>query len=156
MAIGAITRTYGYTAFVAFTAAVALAGLSGTFPVTDPVYAPMAVALAVGLLLTVRLVPLQLGGALVVLPAMAADARFGLVALPMLAYVALVINLVRGMRGARLVSTAAHLVLAFALAHGASQVVRVGPSSLVFAVVFVGARFGLWKLAERLDFSPED
>src|SRR5689334_10997432 len=105
-----------YTLVVSALALIAIFGLTGSLPSGDTVYAPMALALAVGLLLTVRLAPYQAGGALVLLPAMAVDARFGLAALPMVGYVAIVINLVRGMRTQRVVSTAAHLVLAYAAA----------------------------------------
>src|SRR5690349_5348501 len=87
-----------YTLVVGIAATGMVVALSGTWPNTDPVYAPMALALTVGLLLTVRLAPYQPAGALVLLPAMAIDARFGLSALPMLAYVAIVANLIRGMR----------------------------------------------------------
>jgi signal transduction histidine kinase len=145
-----------YTLVVSVGAMVTIVALTGTWPSTDPVYAPMALALAVGLLLTVRLSPYRPAGALVLLPAMAIDARFGLTALPMLAYVAIVVNLIRGMRGPRVISTAAHLVLAFAAAHLCEQVVPVIPAWLVFAVVFAAGRLGLWHLAARLDTTPAD
>src|SRR5438874_2901822 len=87
-----------YTLVVGLAAVAAIIALTGTWPTTDPSYMPMALALAVGMLLTVRLAPHTAGGALVLLPAMAVDGRFGLIALPMLAYAAVVANLVRGMR----------------------------------------------------------
>ena len=96
---------FRYTLVVALLASGAILALTGGLPSSDPVYAPMALALAVGLLLTVRLAPYRPGGALVLLPAMALEARFGLAALPMLAYIAIVVNLIRGMRGARVIST---------------------------------------------------
>src|SRR5947207_4627378 len=104
---------FRYTLVVALLALAVTVALTGDFPSTDPTYAPMALALAAGLLLTVRLAPYRPGGALVLLPAMALQARSGLTALPMIAYVAIIVNLVRGPRGARVVSTAAHLVLAY-------------------------------------------
>jgi signal transduction histidine kinase len=116
----------------------------------------MALALTVGFLLTVRLAPHRAAGALVLLPAMAIDARFGLTALPMLAYVAIVANLIRGMRGPRVISTAAHAVLAFTAAHLCAQVVPLIPDWVVFAVVFASARLALWHLAARLDPTPMD
>jgi signal transduction histidine kinase len=137
---------YRYTLVVSVIA-VATFALPGTAPSSDQVYAPLALAVIVGLLLTVRLVPYRPGGALVLLPAMVVDARFGLAALPMLAWAAIVTNLIRGMRGPRVVSTAAHLVIAFALA--------ALPGWLVFSVVFAGGRLALWHLAERLDDAPE-
>src|SRR5439155_4946182 len=102
------------------------------------------------------LAPYRTGGALVLLPAMAIDARFGLAALPMIAYVGITINLVRGLRGQRVISTAAHLVLAFAAAHLCAQVVPVVPGWITFAIVFACGRLALWHLASRLDSSPMD
>jgi signal transduction histidine kinase len=134
-------------------ALAAALGLSGPWPNTDPLYAPMALAIAVGLLLTVRVAPNRLGGALVLLPALAFDARIGLAALPLLAYVSIVINLVRGMRGARVVSTAAHLVLAYAAADVLAHAIDPIPAWVTFAVVFASVRFALWHLAARLDGS---
>jgi signal transduction histidine kinase len=149
-------RRFRYTFVVAVLAVGAILGLTGSLPSSDPVYAPMALALAVGLLLTVRLAAYRPGGALVLLPAMALQARFGLAVLPMLAYVAILINLIRGMRGARVISTAAHLVLAYTAADLAAQVVPVVPAWITFAFVFAMGRFGLWHLAARLDASPID
>jgi signal transduction histidine kinase len=146
-----------YTLAVGLTAlAVFAIGLPATLPSPDSVYAPMALALAVGLLLTVRLAPYRPGGALVLLPAMAIDPRFGLSALPMLAFVSIAINLVRGMRGLRVISTAAHLVLAYAAAHLAAQIDTVLPDWAIFAVVFASVRFALWHLAARFDTAPAD
>jgi signal transduction histidine kinase len=116
----------------------------------------MALAFALGMLLTVRLAPYQAGGALVVLPAMALDARFGLAALPLIAYVAIVINLLRGMRGPRVLSTAAHLVLAYTVADLVARTIGIVPSWATFAVVFAAARLSLWHLAARLDGTPAD
>src|SRR5438309_9332518 len=145
-----------YTLVVALAAVVAVVTLTGSSPITDQVYAPMALALAIGLLLTVRLAPYRAGGALVLLPAMAVAARFGLAALPAVAYVAIVTNLVRGMRGERLISTAGHVVLAYALAEVCAQTVPVVPDWVVFAIVFACSRLALWHLAARLDASPAD
>src|ERR1051325_9487763 len=116
----------------------------------------MALALVVGLLLTVRLAPDRLGSALVLLPAMAVDARFGLAALPALAYAAILVSLLRGPRGAQVVSGASHLILAFAAAHLCTQLVPAVPGWIVFAVVFAFGRQALWHLAARLDAMPID
>lgn len=145
-----------YTLVVGLAAVAAIVALTGTWPITDSMYAPMALALTVGLLLTVRLAPYRHGGALVLLPAMIIDARFGLAALPMLAYVAIVTNLIRGMRGPRVISTAAHLVLAFAAAHLCAQALTFLPEWIVFAVVFACGRWALWQLAARFDATPSD
>jgi len=147
---------FRYTFVVALVALGVTLALTGSLPSTDPLYAPMALALAVGLLLTVRLAPYRPGGALVLLPAMALEARFGLAALPMIAYVAIVVNLIRGMRGARVISTSAHLVIAYASAHLAAEAMPVVPGWVTFAVVFAFGRLGLWHLAARLDASPVD
>src|SRR4029077_9547522 len=97
---------YAYTVGIAVCALGTIFLLPGTLPSTDPIYAPMALALVVGLLLTVRLAPDRLGSALVLLPAMAVDARFGLAALPALAYAALLVSLLRGPRGTQVVTGA--------------------------------------------------
>src|ERR1051326_2088020 len=145
-----------YTLLVSLAALVAVIALTTTWPVTDQVYAPMALALGVGMLLTIRLAAYQPGGAVVLLPAMALDARFGLAALPLVAYVALTINLLRGMRGPRVASDAAHLVLAYTLAHVASNAVPAVPAWVTFAIVFASSRLALWHLARRFDAIPED
>jgi signal transduction histidine kinase len=145
-----------YTLLIAFAAVVTVVALTGTWPVTDQVYAPMALAFAAGMILTIRLAAYQRGGAVVLLPAMVLDARFGLAALPLVAYVALTINLLRGMRGPRVVSTASHLVLAYALAHLASNAVPAVPAWVTFAAVFAACRLGFWHLARRLDGARED
>ncbi len=145
-----------YTGAIVAAAVVAIVALTAGWPNSDPLYAPMALAIAVGLLLTVRLAPYAVGGALVLLPAMAVDARFGLAALPMLGYVAIVINLVRGVRGPRVLSTAAHLVLAYAAADIVSRLVPTIPAPLTFAVAFGLLRLGFWHLAARLDETRPD
>jgi|SRR5579859_6364893 len=152
-----LLRPLGYTIGVTLAATVAVIALTDAWPVTDPVFAPMALALAVGMLLTVRLAAYRAGGAMVLLPAMALDARFGLAALPLVAYVAISVNLLRGMRGPRVLSTAAHLVLAYSIAYIVALLLgSLVPNWLSFAVAFATARVGLWHLAERLDAAPGD
>jgi signal transduction histidine kinase len=147
---------YAYTVVIGLAALATIFALPGTLPSTDPIYAPMALALVVGLLLTVRLAPNRLGSALVLLPAMAVDARFGLAALPALAYAAILVNLLRGPRGPRVVSGASHLVLAFTAAHLCTLIVPVVPDWIVFAVVFAFGRQALWYVAGRFDGTPLD
>ena len=96
-------REYGYAFAVTLAAVATIVALPGTAPSDDPVYTPLALALVAGLLLTVRLSPNRRSAALVLLPAMAIDARFGLAALPALAYAAILVNLIRGIRGPRVV-----------------------------------------------------
>ena len=139
---------YSYTLAVTLAAAIAIVGLPGTWPSSDAAYAPMAIALIVGLLLAVRVAPNRRAGTLVLLPAMAVDARFGLAALPLLAYAAIAANLLRGMRGPRVISTSAHMVLAFALAHLIAEVVPTIPGWLTFAVVFASTRVALWLMVK--------
>ena len=112
---------YGYAAAVSLAAVGVIVGLPGTAPSDDQTFAPLALALFVGFLLTVRLAPGRPGAALVLLPAMAIDARFGLAALLAVAYAAIVVNLIRGLRGPRVLSTASHAVLACAGAHLCAQ-----------------------------------
>jgi signal transduction histidine kinase len=149
-------RDYAYTVGIGLAALAAIYALPGTQPSADPIYAPMALALIVGLLLTVRLAPNRLGSALVLLPAMAVDQRFGLAALPALAYAAILVNLLRGPHDARVVSGASHLVLAFAAAHLCTLVVPLAPAWIVFAVVFAFGRQALWYAAARWDGTPLD
>src|SRR6202158_2734406 len=75
-------RDYAYTVGIGLAALATIFALPGTQPSTDPIYAPMALALVVGLLLTVRLAPNRLGSALGLIPAMAVGARFGVAAVP--------------------------------------------------------------------------
>jgi signal transduction histidine kinase len=131
-----------------------LVGLPDTAPASDPIYAPLSLALFTGLLLTVRLAPNRPPSALVLVPAMVLHARFGLAALPAIAFAALLVNLIRGLRGPRVLSTAGHQVLAYAAATVCAQVVPVVPDWVVFAVVFACGRVALWHLAARLDASP--
>jgi signal transduction histidine kinase len=149
-------RRYLYAIAVSAAAAALLVAFPGTAPSSDPAYAAVGVALIIGVLLTVRLAPHRAAGALVLLPAVVVDARFGLAALPMVAYAAIVGNLIRGMRGARVASTAAHMVIAFAIAHLCEPIVPFAPGWLTFAVVFASGRLALWHLAARLDASPVD
>jgi signal transduction histidine kinase len=146
----------GYTLVLASVALGVIFALTTTWPVTDQVYAPMALALALGLLLTVRLAAYRAGGALVLLPAMALEARFGLAALPLVAYVVVVVNLLRGMRGPRVLSTAAHLVLAYAAGTVLATSVGMIPAWITFSIVFVSMRVALWHVAARLDRTPVD
>src|SRR5437899_3614717 len=146
---------YGYAAAVSLAAVGVIVGLPGTAPSDDQAFAPLALALFVGFLLTVRLAPGRPGAALVLLPAMAIDARFGLAALLAVGYAAIVVNLIRGLRGPRVLSTAGHAVLAFAGAHLCAQFVPlVVPAPIVFGVVFVVLRVALWHVAARLDAAP--
>jgi signal transduction histidine kinase len=149
-----LAREYGYAAAIGLAAVATMVGLPGTAPSSDAVYAPLSLALFAGLLLTVRLAPNRPPSALVLVPAMALDAHFGLAALPAVAYAAILVNLIRGIRGPRVVSTAGHQVLAFAAAHLCAQVVPVVPDWVVFAVVFACGRLVLWHVAARLDVSP--
>ena len=148
---------YGYASAVTLAAVVAIVALPDTAPSTDLVFAPLALALFTGFLLTVRLAPGRPSAALVLLPAMVIDARLGLAALLAVGYAALVVNLIRGLRGPRVLSTASHAVLAYAGAHVGAQITPqfapIVPPALVFGVVFVLLRVAFWYLAERLDVS---
>jgi signal transduction histidine kinase len=147
-------REWSYAIAVSAAAVVTMIALPGTAPSGDPLYVPMTLALVAGLLLTVRLRPTRPAAAMLLLPAMAIDARFALAALPALAYAAILVNLVRGVRGPRVVSTASHQVLAFAAAHVAAQALSSVPDWVVFAMVFAAGRLVLWYAAARLDASP--
>jgi signal transduction histidine kinase len=145
--------TVGYAFAVALAALAIMVGLPGTAPSSDAVYAPLALSVMVGYLLTVRTRPNRQAAALVLVPAMVMDARFGLASLPAVAYAALVVALVRQVRGPRVVSGAAHQVIAFAAANVAEAALPMLPAWLVFAVVFATGRVLLWHVAARLDAS---
>jgi signal transduction histidine kinase len=150
---------FRYTVIVAVAALLVAFGLPGTAPSPQAAYAPLAVALLVGWLLTVRLVPGRPGAALILLPCIVLFARFGLAGVPALAYASIVANLLRGLRGPGVVSTAAHAVLAYAAAAlAADSASALLPSAVptwpVFAVIFALGRFGFWHLAARWDAAP--
>jgi signal transduction histidine kinase len=146
-------RAYAYAAGMGLLSLLVVLGLS-TWTSRDEVYAALTIAAIIGLLLTIRLAPNRPGAALVLVPAMAIDARLGLAALPAFAFAAVLANVIRGLRGPRLISTAAHLVLAFATAHVASQAVGGIAGQLLFAVVFALSRALLSRLQQRLDRAP--
>jgi signal transduction histidine kinase len=146
-------RDFGYALAVSLVALALMLGLPGTVPSADPVYTPLALAIAVGLLLTVRLAPHRPAAAMVLVPAMVMDARIGLAALPAIAYAGVLVGLARGIRGPRVLSGASHLVIAFAGGHLAAAVVTFVPDWIVFAVVFACGRLLLWYVAARLDTS---
>jgi signal transduction histidine kinase len=147
-------REYAYALAIGLAAVAVMLLLPGTAPSSDAFYAPLSLALFAGFLLTVRLAPDRPAAALVLVPAMALGARFGLAALPAVAYAAILVTLIRRVRGPRVVSGAGHQVLAFAAAQVCSQVVPMVPDWVVFAIVFAGGRLALWHLAARLDASP--
>src|SRR4029079_18227213 len=98
-------RNYVYASAVTLAALLTILAYSGTSMSTDDVLLPLTCALMVGLLLTVRLAPGHPGAALVVLPALAVDARLGLSALAALLFAGVVANLVRGVRGPSVLSS---------------------------------------------------
>ncbi|HEV7666280.1 MAG TPA: HAMP domain-containing sensor histidine kinase [Chloroflexota bacterium] len=149
-------REYGYAIAIGLVTLVALVALPDARPSSDAIYAPLSLATLAGLLLTVRLAPDRPAGALVLVPAMALDARFGLAGLPAIAYAAILVNLIRGLRGPRVISGAGHTVLAFTVAHLCAQVIPVVPDWVVFAIVFATVRLTLWHLAARLDGSAPE
>ncbi len=151
-------RDYVYTAAVTLAAVVIMTTLSSTSMIVDQAFLPLSCALAVGLLLTVRLAPGHPGAALVVLPAIAVDARLGIAVLPALLCAAIVANYVRGVRGLSVVASASQTVLAFAAGHFAAELATnllpVSPTWLVFASTFSTVRLVLWFLAQRLALVP--
>src|SRR5438270_665607 len=121
-------------------------------PSAEPAYAPLGAGLLAGALLAVRLRPGESGSTLLVIPALVAEGRFGLAALPALAYASLVASLVRRVRGPALLIGPANDVLAYALAHlvGSATSFDLLGRLAVFAVVFVLARLALRWLAAWL------
>src|SRR6266545_2512692 len=152
------TPTVRVTKGAVYGAAVMLAALSAVLVLAnlttisaDAIYVPLGCALAVGLLLTVRQAPGHPGAALILLPAIVADARLGLTALPALLLAAVATNLVRGVRGKPMLVSASHTVLAFTVGHFASSLLPSLPAWATFAVGFTSVRFALWHLAVRVD-----
>lgn len=148
--------TYGYTLVLALITLGMLIALPGTAPSADPIYAPLSLALFVGMMLTIRLTPGRPAAALVLLPAIVLDARFGLAALPALAYIGIIVNLIRGVRGSRVITGPCHTAVAFAAAHGCANLAgnTIVPDWIAFAAAFASVRIGLYYLALRLDASP--
>jgi signal transduction histidine kinase len=142
-------RAYAYAgALTAITAGV-LVLTPDARPSADPTYAPLGAALLAGALLTVRTRPHESGATLLLIPALAAEARFGLAALPAIAYTSLLASLVRRVFGAALPIAAASDTLAFALAYLVGQATAFDflGRLAVFAVTFVLARMALARLA---------
>jgi signal transduction histidine kinase len=141
-------RDYAYATLVTVAALIAAIALSGAPTGTDEVFLALTCAMTAGLLLTVRLAPGHPGAALVVIPAIAIDARLGLSVLPALLFAAIVVNLARGVRGPAVLASASHTVFAFAAAHYLAEfsptVLADLPSWIVFAVSFSVVRLGLW------------
>jgi signal transduction histidine kinase len=125
-------------------------------PSPEPAYAPLAAGLLAGALLSVRLRPGTPRSSFLIVPAIVAEGRFGLAALPAVAFASLVASLVRRVSGPALLIGAASDTLAYALAHaagaGTSALARTagdGASAeavarlATFALVLVAARQAL-------------
>ncbi|HYY88023.1 MAG TPA: HAMP domain-containing sensor histidine kinase [Chloroflexota bacterium] len=152
-ALGRLGRTtHAYPAVVGLATLLALA-LPGAQPSGDQMYAPLGIAVLIGWLLMVRLVPGQPGTALLVVPVMTVHARFGLAGVPLLAYTGVVAALLRGVRGTRVLTSAGHATVAYALAHGLARL-SPAPEWVIFGVGFVGVRFVFAQLATRFDATP--
>ena len=125
---------------------------AGARPSSDVAYAPMGAALLIGALLTVRLRPGEAGSTLLLIPALAAEARFGAAALPAVLYTSLLAGLARRAPAAALLIAAASDTLSFALADAAAGLADLDLYGrlAVFAVVFAFARLVLGSLALRL------
>ena len=147
-------RDLAYLALVLLAALATIVAFSGTTMSTDDVFVPLSCALAVGLLLTVRLAPGHPGAALIVLPAIAVDARLGLSVLPALLFASIVVDFVRGVRGPAVFISASNTVLAFAAGHAVAELslnwLPQAPTWLVFAAAFSIVRLALWFVARQV------
>ena len=121
-------------------------------PSSAPAYLGVGAGLLAGVLQSVRLRPGDAGATLLLIPAIVADARFGASALPALGYAALVGTLLRGVRGAAVLSLAAESVLAYAGAELVVNLVAIdGPVRIVvFGLAFVLAQQVLRRMSQRL------
>ena len=140
-------------------------------PSPEQAYAPVGAGLLAGALLRVRLRSGTPGSSLLIVPAIVAEGRFGLAALPAVAFASLAAGLVRRVWGPALLIGAANDALAYALAHAAgaqafalAHLARFGAPTLTqadspptaaefvarlasFAVALVLARLALGRLA---------
>jgi signal transduction histidine kinase len=124
---------------------------------TEAAYLPLAAAIAVGALLTIRLQPGASGATLIVLPAIVAFARFGSAALPALALASALGGLVHRLSWKHTMLMVAHDVLAFAVAASLSAAITSGwPAAVLFAVVFSLSRVMLGRLSARVVSSSAD
>lgn len=147
--LGPARRAHLYAGALVVVALTVLTLSPGARPSSDPAYAGLGAALLIGALLSMRLRPGDAGSTLLLIPALAAEARFGAAALPALAYTSLLGGLVRRVPRVALAVAAANDTLAFALGVAAAEAVApdLVPSLAVFAVVFAVARPLLGRLA---------
>lgn len=142
---------WAYAAGVAALALAALILLPEARPDTELAYPALGLGLIIGAVLSVRLRPHDAGVSVLLLPALVADARFGLAALPAVAFASLIGALIRRVRGPALPVVAAHDTLVFAIAHLVSRAFSADPVVLfvIFAAVFALGQIALWYGAAR-------
>jgi signal transduction histidine kinase len=142
-------RSYAYSAAVSGLAAALLALFPDGITSTEPAFVPIGAALVAGALLSLRLRAGESGGTLLLVPAIVADARFGAQALAALAFASLIGSLARRVRGAALIASVGHDVLAFGTAHLLAQSLDYGPVARLaaFALVFTIVRVVLGQVA---------
>ncbi len=148
---------WAYAAAVAALALATLVLLPEARPSTELAYPALGLGLIIGAVLSVRLRPHEAGVSVLLLPALVADARFGLGVLPAVALASLTGALIRRVRGAALVAVAAHDTLAVAAAHIAARAFSTEPVVLfvIFAVVFALGQFALWLVASRFSVAEQ-
>lgn len=111
-------------------------------------YAAGGAAVWAGALLTVRTRPGKPGGSLLLIPLVAAYARFGGLAAPLVFLAVLIANLIRGTRPVGAATSAARELLAFAIAHAATIA-----AATLLAAADVGASAGLAVLPDLIAWS---
>lgn len=153
----AARRTIACALLVATAAALA-AVVPGVVPVPQPAYTPLALALVVGALLTVRVAPGARAGTLLLGPLLVAYTRFGAAALPALVFAVLVAGLVRRAHPTGILASTAQDAIAFLLAHAAASLVAPSetPRAILFTLAFVALRVAIWRIAARIAVPPAD
>ena len=139
-------RAYAYAfPLAAATLTFVLLG-PGVAPRSDPACVAVGAALLVGALLCVRLRPGEPGTPLLLIPAVAADVRFGLAGLPTVGFASLAAGLVHGVRGTALLAAVGHDSLAYTMAQldVGRHDLGIGGRLATFAAVYVVAQASLW------------
>lgn len=152
-----IRRTVACALLVGTAAALA-AVVPGVVPAPQPAYTPLALALVVGALLTVRVAPGARAGTLLLGPLLVAYSRFGAAALPALVFAVLVAGLVRRAHPIGILASTAQDAIAFLVAHAAASFLAESdaPRAILFTLAFVALRVAIWRVAARLVVPPAD
>jgi hypothetical protein len=152
--LSARTRARVYTLGLCLAAVVAGLFLGLEIPSDRPVYAPLAAAMIVGALLSVRSAYGEAPSTFALIPAQVAYADVGGAALVPFVLAGVLGGLVRGARVGTILTSAAQDLLSFAVAFGVAHALVPGEAAMgsaVFALTLTSCRWGLWRLGACLD-----